>query len=187
MSRSKFVPVVALTPRISTRYLLVVIIIIAIVAGSSFIYFEIIQNPSVSPSNKSTYQAYGFSIQYTTGATMQLGIGGLNSTHGAIFWYWNYGGREFSVQWDNASSNNVNTGHVLTAFNATLINTGNTTINGLSWNYLTFHYTFHSVLYYETYADRFFQSEQKIYILTFFDLTNDTLAQLNTWGTTFNG
>lgn len=57
----------------------------------------------------------------------------------------------------------------------------------MNWNYVTLHFYHEGTIYYQTDVQRYFESEERVYTLMFFDVSNDTLNQLDSWGTTFTG
>ncbi len=151
-------------------------------------YYDSQYVPTVNPSDRETFQGYGITIQYPVGAVKQT-IGFLNkpanSSFGSITWRWNGYRTTLQIQWFNTSSNTIDLQPFMSGPNATLIESGNTTIIGENWNYITFHLVNDGILEYETVAQKFYQSENRLYTLSFRDYSNDTLAQLGDWGATF--
>jgi hypothetical protein len=174
--------------KIRLEVLIVIIVVVALAVVAEFPYvISLLQNPVVNPSIRSTYQNYGVSIQYPVGAKVHTNTPP-NSTFGAIFWYWNHGNTELGIQWSNESFLPPNVLYPLVppGNNATFLQSGNTTINGRTWHHVTYMFFYQRQLY-QTDAVFSNQTEQRFYMITYYDQTNDTLAQLDYFGATFNG
>jgi hypothetical protein len=179
------------------RRLSATIIIIAVVfgLGISIFYFYIapypIQNPFVK---KVTFTEYGFTIEVPAGVPPNSEV--VNSTDGMIFWNWNE--ILLSLEWEPATSF-----HFSPFFNGYIgragdgITSGNTTISGMEWSYVTYRCANGSPQYesskspqygcYYTIAERFYPSENRTYTLTDFGRSDNTLAEIDSWGSTFSG
>jgi len=154
-----------------------------------FLFFDVFRTPVVNPSLRATYQKFGVTIQYPVGAQVHTSTSP-NSTFGAIFWLWNDDNTELGIEWTNESSQpiySVNPEILGPPMpNATILQTGNSTINGRIWRYVTYDFTYQRRLYL-TEAVFYNQTEQRFYMISYYDQSNNTLSELDNWGATFNG
>jgi len=170
-------------------------ILLAVVILASSQYF-----PTRSPAQAAslqTWQQWGMSIQYPSGLQAEtVGISGqqVNSENGGVAWLWNNDATSLSLFWYTSSSYNVNErfqglydaeqNHWK---NLTVINQGNITMAGATWEYQTSQCLHNGKTQYTTIAFGDYTSEQRVYGIMFWDSSPDTLSALEYYGNTFNG
>ena len=142
-----------------------------------------------------TWQLWGMTIQYPLWGNADFaGINGhpANSTYGVVYWTWNNDLTTISLGWAPALNTSEEFQSIYGAeqgiwINLTLIDQGNITMGGATWQYQTSQCIFNDKTEYLTIALSEYPKSQRIYTIFFEDSLPDTLSALEYYGNTFSG